>query len=193
MSQSGLPDVYSNLDDLERFVILFRLNFPNVAIVLTSGTFDIKHVGHDRYLNEAGKRGYLVVGIDGDEKVKQRKGESRPIVCEEERVESLQYHRAVGVIYVKQLTDTKWALIKAVSPDVLIISERSGYSDQDIQALSEFCGEVIKLESQAETSTSARIRDIVIGEIGPMIKDAEGIYEQLAAFVTKLKHIKGGT
>ncbi|MFN3690690.1 MAG: adenylyltransferase/cytidyltransferase family protein, partial [Fimbriimonadales bacterium] len=48
-------------------------------VVLTNGCFDLLHVGHLRYLQEARRLGdLLVVGVNSDESVRQLKGDSRP-------------------------------------------------------------------------------------------------------------------
>lgn len=45
-------------------------------IVLTSGTFDLPHIGHAKYLEKAKSFGdILVVAVDSDEKVKKEKGQ----------------------------------------------------------------------------------------------------------------------
>ncbi len=50
-------------------------------VVLTSGTFDIIHIGHAQYIQVASLYGdFLVVGVDSDEKVRAKKGPTRPIV-----------------------------------------------------------------------------------------------------------------
>ena len=59
-------------------------------IVFTNGCFDILHVGHLRYLEQARALGdLLVVGINTDESVRRMKGPERPFVPEEERAEML--------------------------------------------------------------------------------------------------------
>ncbi|MEW5807231.1 MAG: adenylyltransferase/cytidyltransferase family protein [Acidobacteriota bacterium] len=57
-------------------------------IVLANGIFDILHVGHVRYLEDAKKLGdILVVGINSDASARELKGRGRPIMNEEERAE----------------------------------------------------------------------------------------------------------
>lgn len=130
-------------------------------IVLTQGSFDMIHIGHARYLEEAKRHGdILMVGIDSDEKVRGRKGEHRPVVPQDERLEMLVHLRSVDLVTVKEVSDPKWHLIKIVRPDVLIITERMNYSDKEKEKLEELCGEVVLLESQATTSTSARVRNL---------------------------------
>ena len=106
------------------------------TIVLTQGTYDMVHVGHGRYLQDAKKRGdVLIVGVDSDEKVRQRKGVGRPIVPEEERVEMLTYFSSVDHVVIKPLQAEKWSLIKLVRPDVLIVTEEA-YTSEQLEQLS---------------------------------------------------------
>ena len=106
-------------------------------IVLTQGTYDMIHVGHGRYLEEAKKHGdILIVGVDSDAKVKKRKGKNRPIVPENERVEMLTYLRSVDHVVVKPLETPKWELIKLVRPDVLIATKAT-YTAEQLRQLRE--------------------------------------------------------
>lgn len=130
------------------------------TIVLTQGTYDMVHVGHGRYLQDAKKRGdVLIVGVDSDEKVRQRKGVGRPIVPEEERVEMLTYFSSVDHVVIKPLQAEKWSLIKLVRPDVLIVTEEA-YTPVQLEQLGQFCGQVEVLSRKALTSTSAKIRRV---------------------------------
>ena len=62
----------------------------NERIVFTNGCFDILHIGHVRYLQEAKACGdVLVVGVDNDESVRMLKGPHRPIQKQEDRAEIL--------------------------------------------------------------------------------------------------------
>jgi len=59
-------------------------------LVLTNGCFDILHVGHVRYLQQAAKLGdFLAVAVNGDESVRVLKGTGRPINSEADRAEVL--------------------------------------------------------------------------------------------------------
>ena len=132
-------------------------------IVLTQGSFDLIHIGHGRYLQEAKNYGdVLFVGMDSDEKVRRRKGPERPVVPEEERLEMLSYLDSVDFAILKPVEVEKWWLIKLIRPDVLIATKRT-YTAKQREALKEYCGEVVVLEEQATTSTSAKIRRVQIG------------------------------
>ncbi|MFH1171138.1 MAG: adenylyltransferase/cytidyltransferase family protein [bacterium] len=79
--------IVRNPQEIERSVIACRT--LGLRIVLTSGTFDLSHVGHSRYFEQAKRRGdILIVGVDSDKKVQAKKGPHRPVVHEEERMKS---------------------------------------------------------------------------------------------------------
>lgn len=133
-----------------------------LRIVITSGTFDMLHVGHSRYLEEAKKRGdVLMVGVDSDEKTRDRKGPSRPFVPEDERLEILCHLRHVDMVFLKGLSDPKWELIRRVNPDVLIVSQGE-HPEEEFTQLRKLCLKVVVLPRQAETSTTARVRKVML-------------------------------
>ncbi|MFZ5437634.1 MAG: adenylyltransferase/cytidyltransferase family protein [Patescibacteria group bacterium] len=135
----------------------------NKKIVLTQGSFDMLHIGHARYCKEAKSYGnILIVGVDSDQKIKARKGEDRPIVPEDERLEMLTYLSSVDLVVLKKLTAPKWELIKIIKPDVLIATKETYQPDQ-IAKLEKICGQVVILDPMAVTSTSAKIRLLQMG------------------------------
>ncbi len=134
-----------------------------LKVVLTQGTFDMIHVGHGRYLKEAKQHGdILVVGVDSDKKVRHRKGPERPVVPQEERLEMLSHLRYVDLVFLKELGDPKWSLIKTINPDVLVATKKT-YNPKQLKELKNYCGKVVVLEPRATTSTSAKIRLLQIG------------------------------
>lgn len=130
-----------------------------LTIVLTSGTWDLFHVGHAQYLEYAkGLGDLLIVGVDSDEKVRARKGPHRPVVPEEERVHTLSHLRHVDVITLKPLSEKPNELIKLIRPDVLVLSKSTKHKPADIKEKQKYCKKVVLLQPQAETSTSAKVR-----------------------------------
>jgi D-glycero-beta-D-manno-heptose 1-phosphate adenylyltransferase len=161
------------LEDMRRTVT--HLKGLGYKVVLTSGSFDLIHLGHVKYLMRAKELGdVLAVGVDSDAKIRRRKGDDRPMVPEGERVELLAHQRPVDLIFLKQEGEDHWALIKAVSPDVLVLTEDHSYSDSDLKALEELCGEIAVIERQASVTTSERIRQMYmhLGErLGPKLAE----------------------
>jgi D-glycero-beta-D-manno-heptose 1-phosphate adenylyltransferase len=130
-------------------------------IVLTSGSFDIIHEGHSMYLEAARQFGdFLVVGVDSDEKIRERKGEGRPVVPEMERLHMITHQRGVGLVTLKESWHGHWKLVDTVHPDVLVVTE-DAYSATELARLENYVrpGRVEVLERMATVSTSARIRD----------------------------------
>lgn len=176
LTYEQLPKVVKAYRDLDK------------TIVLTQGTYDMIHVGHGRYLQEAKKNGdILIVGVDSDEKVKKRKGPSRPIVPENERVEMLSYIASVDHLVIKPLEAKKWSLIKIVKPDILIATKAT-YDSKQLEKLKKYCGEVKVLEPKATTSTSAKIRRVQLGmaeEFSSKLKRT--LLKQIEEIVNELK------
>ncbi len=143
--------------------------------MLTSGSFDLIHLGHVKYLARAKEFcDVLVVGVDSDAKIRRRKGEDRPMVPEGERLEMLAYQRPVDLIYLKDDDDPRWGLIRAVQPDVLVLTEDHSYSAEEQEQLLEFCGRIEVVERQASVTTSERIRQMYmhLGErLGPKLAE----------------------
>ena len=162
-----------SLEEMTRTVT--HLKGLGFSVVLTSGSFDLIHLGHVKYLARAKEFGdVLAVGVDGDAKIKRRKGEDRPMVPEQERLEMLAHQRPVDLIYLKQDDEERWALIRAVSPDVLVLSEDHSYDDDELVRLREVCGEIQVLERQSSVTTSERIRQMYmhLGErLGPKLAE----------------------
>lgn len=70
--------------------ILALQRAQRARIVFTNGVFDLLHLGHLRYLEQARRLGdALVVGINSDESTRQLKGPGRPLAPAEERAELL--------------------------------------------------------------------------------------------------------
>lgn len=90
------------------------------SVVFTNGVFDLLHVGHVRYLQEARSLGdALVVGINSDRTVRELKGEERPVTNESERAEILAALRCVDYITVFDDISPR-SLIAQLLPDVLV-------------------------------------------------------------------------
>ena len=159
---------FANYTDLEP--IIGHCKGLGLRIVLTSGTFDMVHIWHARYLETAKKFGdFLIVGVDSDEKVRKRKGPDRPIVPHTERMEILSHMRYVDAVVLKAINAPRWALIKMAKPDVLIATQET-YTKEELIELKKYCGKVVVLDPMATTSTSAKIRRLQISMAGRLEK-----------------------
>lgn len=92
-------------------------------IVLASGTFDLLHVGHLHYLQAVKSYGKVVVVLlSGDTRVKERKGEARPIIPENDRAELLEALRVVDYVLIDDNQDDKMykEIIDRLQPDTYV-------------------------------------------------------------------------
>jgi len=152
-----------------------ELKHAGSRVVLTSGSFDLIHLGHVKYLARAKERGdVLLVGVDSDAKIRRRKGDDRPMVPQAERLEMLAYQRPVDLIYLKHDDDPRWGLIKAAEPDVLVLTAGHSYTPEEQKALLEFCGRIEVVERQSDVTTSERIRQMYMhlgDRLGPKLAE----------------------
>lgn len=89
-------------------------------VVLTNGCFDLLHVGHVSYLQEAAALGdRLIVAVNSDASVRRLKGPSRPVINERDRAAMLAALAAVDYVLVFD-EDTPHDLLHKIQPDVLV-------------------------------------------------------------------------
>jgi D-beta-D-heptose 7-phosphate kinase/D-beta-D-heptose 1-phosphate adenosyltransferase len=97
-----------------------RMRVEGKTLVFTNGCFDILHVGHVRYLNQARALGdALVVAVNGDQSVQEIKGPARPVVPEMERAEVLAALACVDMVFIFG-DPTPQCVIDAIVPDILV-------------------------------------------------------------------------
>ncbi|MCE5251175.1 D-glycero-beta-D-manno-heptose 1-phosphate adenylyltransferase [bacterium] len=132
-------------------------------IVFTNGCFDLLHMGHITYLNEArGLGDVLVIGINTDRSVRALKGENRPIIPQEERSHVIAALECVDYVILFD-EDTPANLIGDIRPDVLV--KGSDYSKDEVVGhdIVESYGGTVSLiplvENTSTTSIINRIKD----------------------------------
>jgi D-beta-D-heptose 7-phosphate kinase/D-beta-D-heptose 1-phosphate adenosyltransferase len=118
--------------------------------VWVNGSFDVLHVGHIRLLKYASEFGLVRVGLDTDKRIKEKKGESRPINTLYDRMEFMR-----GIRYVNDVVsfDSDEALINSIKeyePDYFIIG--SDYKGKKIIG-DEFAKEIIFFDRLKYSST----------------------------------------
>jgi rfaE bifunctional protein nucleotidyltransferase chain/domain len=97
-------------------------------IVATNGCFDLLHVGHVRYLNAARALGdALIVGINGDQSVRELKGAGRPINNENDRAEIVAALACVDLVTIfPEMRATRF--LELAAPDIYV---KGGDYNQD--------------------------------------------------------------
>ena len=100
--------------------VLQNLKNQGKKVVFTNGVFDLLHLGHVTYLQEARMRGdILVVGLNSDASVKRIKGPLKPLLPLAERAEMLLALDCVDYVTFFE-EDDPYNVIKTLKPDILI-------------------------------------------------------------------------
>lgn len=131
------------------------LRLSGKLVIFTNGCFDLLHVGHVRYLQEARKQGdCLVVAVNSDRSVEQIKGPGRPIIPDNQRAEVLAALGCVDWVTIFDEPDPL-VLIKLLKPDVLV--KGSDWPEEKIigaKEVKEAGGKVLRIPLEVEASTS---------------------------------------
>ena len=131
-------------------------------VVFTNGVFDILHVGHLTYLEEARELGdVLIVGVNSDRSVKTNKGDKRPINPEKNRAEMLLGLKFVDftVIFDEKTPENLLDLLK---PDIHV--KGGDYKKEDLpetEIVEKNGGEVKILSFVDNISTTEIINKII--------------------------------
>jgi len=176
-------------DDLSK-VVANVIRGAGKKIAFVAGTFDVKHHGHERYLEKGKQKSaeilgadirdiILIVGVDSDESVKERKGPGRPTIPLDQRAEQLCHSRHVDVVTITREQGPQWKAMETIKPDALIISKRVKATEEQKKKFKKYCGYIIELESQATTSTSAIVRKILVHNLNEIEEKAGELIESI--------------
>ena len=119
-SMRSLPTGQLSPGRLSALDVVARLRRRGGRLVATGGCFDLLHPGHLSLLRQARALGdALVVCVNSDESVRRRKGPSRPIVPEADRIALLEALEPVDAV-IMFAEDTPAALLEILRPDVWV-------------------------------------------------------------------------
>ena len=121
--------------------------------------FDILHPGHVAMLNTARSLGdYLIVCIDTDRRVKELKGDARPINDQNFRKVMLQNLKAVDIVEFFDSQEDLVRLLKLYKPDIVV--KGSDWRGKSVVA-EQYVKEIFWYDRIAEYSTTKIIQDII--------------------------------
>ncbi len=130
-------------------------------LVVTTGAFDVPHIGHIRYLRKARSYGdTLVLILHSDELISSRKGPGRPIRAESIRVKRMSYGKVydcVDYIYVARTQADVYEAISTLKPRTLVTSKTTEDVENSPDTMSVLFSdlmEVVVLEAQAKVHST---------------------------------------
>lgn len=172
VSKTGTePIIYEELEDtIEEFReenkvieteeipgLMTKMKNSKKRVVFTNGCFDIIHKGHVKYLQEAKKKGdILIVGLNSDSSVKRLKGPERPIKDQEERALIMSALEMVDYVVVFN-EDTPASILEKIKPNTLV--KGGDYKVEDIVGR-EFADKTVVIPFVDGYSTSSTIDKI---------------------------------
>ena len=131
-----------------------------MTTVMVNGTFDVLHPGHVALLNTARSYGdWLVVAIDTDRRVKELKGEQRPINNQTDRKIMLSNLKAVDFVVFFDSTEELIKLMKLYKPEVYV--KGSDWKHDKGSTAEQYCKRVIYYDRVGDYSTTNTIQDII--------------------------------
>jgi len=95
--------------------------------VWVNGTFDVLHIGHIKLLEFASKFGEVRVGIDTDERVKQFKGDLRPINNINDRIDFMNSIKYVNSSVSFSTDEELCNRIKEWNADIIVVGSDYRY------------------------------------------------------------------
>lgn len=131
-----------------------------MTTVFVNGTFDLLHRAHLEMLNYAKSFGnYLIVAIDTDARVKEKKGQTRPIYNQDDRAFFLKNLKSVDQVETFSSDQELENLVERFSPDVMMVG--SDWKGKTVIG-SQYAKQLIffdRIENYATTNTIKRIVD----------------------------------
>lgn len=140
------------------------LKNKKLSTVLVGGCFDILHVGHIKFLEEAKKHGdILIVLLESDEKVNNLKGLNKPVFSQTERAKVLSAVNSVDLIIILPdiKSDTQYdELIRKIHPDIIAITQNDPYTLKKKKQAEDIKGKLVAIP-YVKTYSSSKLATIV--------------------------------
>ena len=129
------------------------------TIAFANGCFDVLHVGHIRYLQDAARQAdVLVVGVNGDDSVRKLKGEGRPVMSAAERAEIISAIRGVNFVIVFS-EESPARLLGSLKPD--FHCKGTDYTPESVperKVVEAYGGKVVIVGDPKDHSTTALLK-----------------------------------
>lgn len=137
-------------------------------IVIAGGCFDILHIGHVEYLNEAKKTGdVLVVLLESDNSIKKIKGITRPINPQKNRAKILSELKPVDyIICLSEFGNSDYdKLIFQLKPQIIATTFGDKQIEHKIRQANMIGAKVVIVNKKIKDQSTSKIADIISWDI----------------------------
>jgi len=97
--------------------------------VWVNGTFDVMHVGHIKLLEHASSLGIVRVGLDTDERIKEKKGLNRPVNTLQDRIDFMKSIKYVDSVVSFSSNEELEKRIEEWDADIMVIGDDYKYHE----------------------------------------------------------------
>lgn len=127
---------------------LAELHASGKTVVFVSGVFDLLHQEHKNFLQKARALGdVLFVAIESDVRVRQLKGEGRPVNSQEMRKKAIEAQKLADIVFILPEDFSSPAqhiqIIQEVWPDFLAVSSHTSHLDKKRAIVEAAGGELV--------------------------------------------------
>lgn len=134
--------------------------------VLVGGCFDVLHFGHISFLSRAREYGdWLVIALESDQNVRERKGENRPIHNQLQRQSMLLSLRSVDdVILLPPMhgSDDYLHLVQTVKPSIIAITSGDTYKKEKTAQATSVDARIVEIPFTQTPSTTQLLKLLTI-------------------------------
>ena len=134
---------------------------PELVVGMTSGSFDMLHDFHLRFLKQCKRQcDFLIVGIDSDRLVRERKGPDRPIMSEFQREFVMNAIKYVEAVYVLDTLADYTHVAEMLNVSKVFLNQVFAGREDEVAVGTSGAAVVIIPDTDEHDSTSKLIRRI---------------------------------
>jgi rfaE bifunctional protein nucleotidyltransferase chain/domain len=142
-----------------------KLRAEGKSIVITGGCFDILHVGHIKFLENAKKHGdYQFILLESDETVKRLKGNGRPINTQKDRAIILSALSCVDFVVllseIKSNSDYD-KLIEQINPNFIATTKNDPQVIHNIRQAKKINAKVVYVTDRIKNKSTTNLAKII--------------------------------
>lgn len=169
LQKPSIPNSFAPHEKILEFSKLFeeseKFKKEGKKVVFVSGSYDLLHVGHARFIEQASLQGdILFVGIPSDRALNKLKGYGRPIVSQYSRALTLGHLDSVDRVFVFD-SDTVYSSIETLKPDIfftVLESWNLGYKESpEYKLMKELGGDVVTASRQAPFTSASLLLNVL--------------------------------
>jgi cytidyltransferase-like protein len=137
------------------------------TVGFASGTFDVVHPHHVTFLKRCRREcDILIVGVDSDKLVRERKGPTRPLFYDSKRVEMIDALKPVALAFIINSVDDFGRAAQIVTPDIIFKNNDFHGREHEIVG-KEHAGKIMIIPDVIELTSTSQILETAAKAVTP--------------------------